>query len=72
MGQEMGPTPEGLKKFTDREEALNGLEKDFEHGLSESDEEFEQEKEEIIEELGAKKGADYDRVKEINKKKKKE
>lgn len=50
----MEPGPENLRKLSQREEALENLKKDFEHGLSESDKEFEQEKEEIIERLEGK------------------
>lgn len=52
MREEMELGPENLRKFNQREEALENLKKDFEHGLSESDEEFEREKEETIEKLG--------------------
>jgi hypothetical protein len=52
MRQEIEPTPESLKKFNKHEEALEGFKEDLEHGLSESDKEFEQEKEETAEELG--------------------
>lgn len=70
MGQEAIPSSEGLRKITEREEALEKLKKDLAHGLSVSDEEFEREKEGTMEELGAKKGRDYERVKKIRREKK--
>jgi hypothetical protein len=52
MRQETEPSPEDLKKFNKHEEALEEFGRDLKRGLSESDEEFGQEKEKTIEELG--------------------
>jgi len=74
MQQEKVPSPKDLDKLNKREEALENLEEDFAHGLSESDEEFEKENEETmkeLEKLGVKKGADYEKVREIGRKKNK-
>jgi len=75
MRHEKEPSPKDLDKLNKREEALENLEEDFAHGLSESDEEFEKESEETmkeLEKLGVKRGADYEKVKEIGRKKNKE
>jgi len=52
MRQEIGPTPEDFKKLNKREEALEDFKEELEQGLSKGDEEFKQEKERTIKELG--------------------